>query len=56
VITGDVMADALQFAATEASAHSDILARLALQPQGYRVFPVRLREKFCSGGYDRLST
>ncbi len=28
LITGDVMADALQFAATKASAHSDILARL----------------------------
>jgi UDP-N-acetylglucosamine 2-epimerase len=32
VITGDVMADALQFAASKVSAHSDILARLELQP------------------------
>ncbi len=35
VITGDVMADALQFAATKALAQSDILARLGLQPQRY---------------------
>lgn len=34
-ITGDVMAGALQFAATRASVHSDILASLGLQPQGY---------------------
>ncbi|HOP48875.1 MAG TPA: UDP-N-acetylglucosamine 2-epimerase (non-hydrolyzing) [Desulfobacteraceae bacterium] len=34
-ITGDVMAGALQFAATRASVHSDILASLGLRPQGY---------------------
>ncbi len=34
-LTGDVMADALQFAATKATAQSDILARLGLKPQGY---------------------
>ena len=43
-ITGDVMADALQFAATKASAHSDILARLELQPQGYLLATVHRAE------------
>ncbi len=43
-ITGDVMADALQFAATKASAHSDILTRLALQPQGYLLATVHRAE------------
>jgi len=44
LITGDVMADALQFAATKASAHSDILARLSLQPQGYLLATVHRAE------------
>jgi UDP-GlcNAc3NAcA epimerase len=44
LITGDVMADALQFAATNASAHSDILTRLALQPQGYLLTTVHRAE------------
>jgi len=43
-ITGDVMADALQFAATKASVHSDILARLGLQPQGYLLTTVHRAE------------
>ena len=43
-ITGDVMADALQFAATKAAAHSDILARLELQPQGYLLATVHRAE------------
>jgi UDP-N-acetylglucosamine 2-epimerase len=43
-ITGDVMADSLQFAATKASAHSDILARLELQPQGYLLATVHRAE------------
>ncbi|MDP4031302.1 MAG: UDP-N-acetylglucosamine 2-epimerase (non-hydrolyzing), partial [Pseudorhodobacter sp.] len=43
-ITGDVMADALQFAATKASAHSDILARFELQPQGYLLATVHRAE------------
>ena len=43
-IVGDVMADALQFAATKASAHSDILARLGLQPQGYLLATVHRAE------------
>jgi len=43
-ITGDVMADALQFAATKASTNSDILARLALQPQGYLLATVHRAE------------
>jgi UDP-GlcNAc3NAcA epimerase len=38
------MADALQFAATKASAHSDILARLKLQPQGYLLATVHRAE------------
>ena len=38
------MADALQFAATKASAHSDILARLELQPQGYLLATVHRAE------------
>jgi UDP-GlcNAc3NAcA epimerase len=44
VITGDVMFDALQFAATKAAAHSDILARLQLQPQGYLLATVHRAE------------
>jgi UDP-N-acetylglucosamine 2-epimerase len=44
MITGDVMADALQFAATKASAHSDILTRLELQPQGYLLATVHRAE------------
>jgi UDP-N-acetylglucosamine 2-epimerase len=43
-ITGDVMADALQFAASKASAHSDILARLELQPQRYLLATVHRAE------------
>jgi UDP-GlcNAc3NAcA epimerase len=43
VITGDVMADALQFAATKAPAH-DILARLELQPQEYLLATVHRAE------------
>ena len=42
-ITGDVMADALQFAASKGSAH-DILARLELQPQGYLLATVHRAE------------
>ena len=38
------MADALQFATTKASAHSDILARLELQPQGYLLATVHRAE------------
>jgi UDP-GlcNAc3NAcA epimerase len=44
VITGDVMADALQFAATKASAQSNILARLGLQPQRYLLATVHRAE------------
>ena len=44
VVTGDVMADALQFAATKASAQSDILARLGLQPQRYLLATVHRAE------------
>jgi UDP-GlcNAc3NAcA epimerase len=43
-ITGDVMADALQFASTKASADSEILARLELQPQGYLLATVHRAE------------
>jgi UDP-N-acetylglucosamine 2-epimerase len=43
-ITGDVMADALQFVATRASAHSDILCRLELQPQMYLLATVHRAE------------
>ena len=43
-ITGDVMADALQFAATKAAANSDILARLELQPHGYLLATVHRAE------------
>ena len=43
-ITGDVMADALQFAATKALAHSDILPRLSLHPQGYLLATVHRAE------------
>jgi len=44
LITGDVMADALQFAATKASAQSDILGRLGLQPQRYILATVHRAE------------
>ena len=44
IITGDVMADALQFAATKASAQSDILMRLGLQPQRYILATVHRAE------------
>ncbi len=44
LITGDVMADALQFAASKASAHSDILTRLSFQPQGYLLATVHRAE------------
>ena len=53
VITGDVMADALQFAASKVSAHSDILAHLALQPQGYLLATVHRAEN--TDDPDRLS-
>ena len=43
-ITGDVMADALQFAATKATGHSDILGRLGLQQQGYLLATVHRAE------------
>ena len=49
LITGDVMADALQFAATKASAHSDILGRLGLQPQGYLLAAVHRAENTDDG-------
>jgi UDP-GlcNAc3NAcA epimerase len=38
------MADALQFAVSKASAQSDILSRLALQPQGYLLATVHRAE------------
>jgi UDP-N-acetylglucosamine 2-epimerase len=44
VITGDVMADALQFAATKAATRSDILVRLGLQPKGYLLATVHRAE------------
>jgi UDP-N-acetylglucosamine 2-epimerase len=44
VITGDVMADALQFAATKAAAQSDIVERLDLKPQGYILATVHRAE------------
>jgi len=44
LIVGDVMADALQFAATKASTQSDILTRLGLQPQGYLLATVHRAE------------
>lgn len=44
MITGDVMADALQFAAKKATAHSDILDRLELPPQGYLLATVHRAE------------
>jgi len=44
VVTGDVMFDALQFASTKASAKSDILTRLTLQPQGYLLATVHRAE------------
>jgi UDP-GlcNAc3NAcA epimerase len=43
-VTGDVMADALQFTVSKVSAHSDILARLDLQPQGYLLATVHRAE------------
>jgi UDP-GlcNAc3NAcA epimerase len=47
------MADALQFAATKVSAHSDILDRLKLQPQGYLLATVHRAEN--TDDPDRLS-
>jgi UDP-GlcNAc3NAcA epimerase len=44
VQAGDVMADALQFAVSKASAYSDILARLELQPQGYLLATIHRAE------------
>ena len=44
VITGDVMADALKFAADRVETKSDILARLGLQPQGYLLATVHRAE------------
>ena len=41
---GDVMADALQFAAAKASAQSDILTRLGLHPRGYLLATVHRAE------------
>lgn len=52
MITGDVMADALQFAAKKASANSDILARLGLQPQGYLLVTIHRAEN--TDDLDRL--
>jgi len=43
-LVGDVMADALQFAETKASAPSDILSRLELQPQCYLLATVHRAE------------
>jgi len=44
VVTGDVMADALRFAAAKATAQSGILARLGLQPQRYLLATVHRAE------------
>ena len=44
VVTGDVMADALQFAAIKASARSDILVRLGLKSQRYLLATVHRAE------------
>jgi UDP-GlcNAc3NAcA epimerase len=44
VITGDVMADALRFAATKAPSRSVILEKLGLQPQGYLLATVHRAE------------
>ncbi len=44
MITGDVMADAQQFAATKAATQSDILDRLCLKPQGYLLATVHRAE------------
>lgn len=44
VITGDVMADALRFAAERASAHSAILTRMSLRPRGYLLATVHRAE------------
>jgi UDP-GlcNAc3NAcA epimerase len=43
-ITGDVMADALQFATARVSTDSKITARLALRPQGYLLATVHRAE------------
>lgn len=48
-ITGDVMADALQFAISNASAHSDILARLALDQHRYLLATVHRAENTNDG-------
>lgn len=44
LLTGDVMADALQFTASKASAQSDILVRLGIQPQAYLLATVHRAE------------
>jgi UDP-N-acetylglucosamine 2-epimerase len=44
VVTGDVMADALQFAAAKAAAQSEILDRLGIQPQRYILATVHRAE------------
>ena len=44
LIAGDVMADALQFAAAKVSTNSDILNRLDLQPQSYLLATVHRAE------------
>ena len=43
-ITGDVMADAMQFAVSKTVTQSDILPRLGLQPQGYLLATVHRAE------------
>jgi UDP-N-acetylglucosamine 2-epimerase len=49
LIVGDVMADALQFAATKAEAQSDILERLGFQPQSYLLATVHRAENTDDG-------
>jgi UDP-N-acetylglucosamine 2-epimerase len=44
VITGDVMADALQYAAVKESNHSNILSRMSLHPQHYLLATVHRAE------------
>jgi len=51
-VTGDVMADALQFAALKAATQSDILPRLGLQPKGYLLATVHRAEN--TDDHDRL--
>jgi UDP-GlcNAc3NAcA epimerase len=52
VITGDVMADSLQFAAKKASTNSDILTHLELQPKGYLLATIHRAEN--TDDLDRL--